>query len=178
MNSPLETGLFLPIRFYDSSYEQDRYKSQSEGVAVLDINLIHVDCDSLAPFQIPINYTGFISTPNNNQITWQLNCAGGDSQIELPYNAGCWQEYLDQTTLIFYTSYLGTDNFSGAVPNGRYYITLMIEDANNQLKIYWSDLFIVSNAGSPYDVVEFLGDVQSASSNNILIDPNNILRIT
>ena len=92
MNSPIETGLFLPIRFYASIAEQDRFKRTSEGVALPNEVYIFVDCKSLAPFQVIVpsisDQSGGELQLIGTDIT--LVCVDGE-RIALPYNATHWQ---------------------------------------------------------------------------------------
>jgi hypothetical protein len=146
MNSPLETGLFLPIRFYDTKAEQDRYKSQSEGVSLIDQCFIHVDCDSLAPFQIISNYENATAFP----ITWKIICAGEESEEFLDFNADHWEEYVDSNGYL-HVSYLGNDNLGVSLGNGRFY--LQVDYAvGYRGYIFYSDIFVVSNSSNVYSV--------------------------
>jgi hypothetical protein len=173
MNSPLETGLFLPIRFYTSLEEQNRYKRTSTGVALVDETYIYVDCVALAPFQIILEQfcdTGIVSAV----IT--LICTDNNAETALPYTESCWELWFDYTNRRTYLSYLGTDDFSAYTYNGRYYIKLDVVDMCEYTTTYYSDIFVIRNCAVPYDLNEYRATSQNINDKR-LIDTSN-LRIT
>jgi hypothetical protein len=169
MNSPLETGLFLPIRFYESLAEQDRYKHQSVGVSYIDENFVYVDCKTLAPFQLL-----FSQMAVNRTISWKVICEGTLEETTMPYNAEHWQEYVDIDLQLIWTSYLGNDDFTGMLSNGRHWIEITIEDADAYTRVYYSDKFVIMNCiTSPYDIAEYRKTTPSDSDLR-LIDATNL----
>lgn len=169
MNSPLETGLFLPLRFYDTLAEQDRYKVQSEGMALLPENYVHVDCTTLAPFQIV-----FSQVANNTSIAFKLVCVDTGAETILPYDAAHWEEIIDTALQLIWTSYLGTDDFTGLIGNGKYYLVVSIEDAYPYTRTFYSDVFMISNCvAGAYDTLEYRK--WTSSDNDLrLIDATNL----
>ncbi len=145
----LESGLFLPIRFYYQQTEQDRFKPQSEGVALTELNYPYVDCVSLAPFQV---------TYVNNVLALGVHlnafCADSGEMISLTYNSAHWQEFID-TDGVYHLSYMGTDDFTGELNNGLYYLGVVIQFSNGS-PYFYSDLFMIKNCSdTPYDTEEF-----------------------
>jgi len=174
MNSPLESGLFLPVRFYNTLAEQDRYKRISQGVALVNEICVYGDCDTLLPFQIILdNYCeeGIVSAI----IT--LVCADG-VENELTFDPTKWELWSNTTTYTTHLSYLGTDNFTGLVSNGRYYIELNVTDMCENTSTYYSDFFMIANCDDLYDVDEYRITSPSQSDKRLTsIDPTD-LRIT
>jgi len=150
MNSDLESGLFLPIRFYATLAEQERYKRQMEGIALLPENYIHVDCKTLAPFQVVFQQMAL-----NTSVSWKLVCADDTTEIDMPYNASHWEEFVKFDEQLIWTSYLGNDDFTGLISNGKYYVVLTIVDANNYTRVFYSDFFMVSNCDEFYDTQNY-----------------------
>ena len=151
MNSNLETGLFLPIRFYNSSTEQDRYKSQSEGVALINQNFVHVDCASLAPFQIILNN---YCEEGTDTIDVHIICTDSGESTDIGYDSDYWEYYTDYDNQRIYMSYLGTQDF-GSLGNGRYYLQITVVDKCEYTNIYTSDIFVISNCSLPADLTEY-----------------------
>jgi len=146
----LESGLFLPIRFYSSLDEQDRYKSHVEGVAFIDLNYVHVDCVALAPFQVVYDQMDVAQSIQLDAI-----CVDTNTLTNLPYNIPQWEEYVDIDNQLVYTSYLGNGDFSGLLSNGMYYFKLTIVDAQPETRYFYSDIFVISNCSSPDDTAEY-----------------------
>lgn len=169
MNSPLESGLFLPIRFYNALTEQDRYKRSSQGTSLIDEVFIFADYKTLCPFQVV-----FQQSAVNTSISWKLICVDTEEEITMPYTAACWEEYTDGTYL--WTSYLGNDDFSSVVYNGLFYIELTIEDADSETYVLYSDLFVVRNGAAAYDTENYR-ITSPSNADKRLIDATN-LRIT
>lgn len=139
----IETGLYLPIRFYLTSSEQDRYKRHSLGVALTELNYPHVDCESLAPFQLVYEYEGYLSTVEINLI-----CADSNEVIALPYNVGgevvIWDDIITADGL-HHLSFFGNAWFGGYTSNGRYYLEVKIILPVGDPVIYYSDIFVIAN---------------------------------
>ncbi len=166
----IETGLYLPIRFYLTSNEQDRYKRHSLGVALTELNYPHVDCTSLAPFQLTYDTDGLFGTADI-----LLICADSSEQVVLPFNALSWEEVI-LATGEHYLSYLGTDDFSGLTHNGLFYLQVSNVTGVGDTITYYSDLFRISNCDStPYDVEEFR--IYSPSQSDIRAIDTTDLRI-
>lgn len=171
MNSTLESGLFLPIRFYGTLAEQDRYKTLSVGVGLLDENYIYADCKTLVPFQVV-----FSQVDVNISISWKLICVDSLEETSMPYTAACWEEYVDVDQQMIWTSYLGTDDFTGTVDNGKYYIVLTIKDAQGVDRVYYSDIFIIRNCSTTYDVDDYR--ITTPSNDDKRLINTSDLRIT
>jgi len=122
MNSPIETGLFLPIRFYDTLAEQNRFKRISEGVALIDEVYIYADCKLLLPFQIVKLYSA------SHTLKWYLICIDTEETVELDVDYAYWELYDNGTYT--WISYLGQQDLSGYTSNGMYYIQLQISVSN------------------------------------------------
>lgn len=167
MNS-LESGLFLPIRFYWNISEQDRYKRHSLGVSLTDLNYVHVDCTTLAPFQI-----SYMQGVTALGVSIALVCANGDNIVALPYNSAHWHEYIDDEGMYF-LSYLGDDDFSSYTDNGLKYLIVTIQTSSGD-RSWYSDLFMISNCETtPYGVEEFRSWVGSDSTNLRAIDATDL----
>jgi len=147
MNSPLETGLFLPIRFYNTLAEQDRYKRMSEGVALLDEAFVYADCKSLCPFQIILKQ---YCEEGVSDVIFDLVCYDGNITT-LPYTPASWELWSDTTNQLSYFSYLGNDDFTGLIESGKYYIQLTVIDMCGYTNTYYSDYFVVRNCDIFYD---------------------------
>jgi len=145
----LESGLYLPIRFYHKLSEQDRLKRHSVGVALTELNYPYVDCSTLAPFQVSFS-SGDVITG----ITLFAYCIGSTESVELSYSASDWQEFTSDDG-IYYLSYLGTSDFTGLLSNGLYYLELSLAFSDTSLTFY-SDLFMVGNCISEaYETSEY-----------------------
>jgi len=180
MNSPLETGLFLPLRFYNNLSEQDRYKRLSEGVALIDQAYIHADCVTLLPFQIILKQ---YCEEGVSTITNTLICTDGDSTV-LPYTAASWELWSDTTNQLTYLSYLGDSDFTGYVNNGKYYLEITVVDMCGYTNTYYSDYFVITNCGTIvtppiiYDTVDYRITSPSDDDKRMIdIDNPNDLRI-
>ena len=159
MNSPIETGLFLPIRFYESLGEQDRYKRISKGVALPDEVFVYVDCDTLAPFQVVIK-----DNEELESVDWSIICLDTEEETVLPYTAADWEywAYVPEQRL----SYLGTTSLSGYVTNGRSYLELTVTTsylAETYINKYYSDIFVIKNCSDFYET----DDYRITSTSNI-----------
>jgi len=176
MNSNLESGLFLPIRFYNSLWEQNRYKRLSVGVGLLDSVYIHVDCTHLAPFQVVLNN---YCEEGVSSVTFNLICIDGTETISLPFNANYWELYSNYDTQTTTFSYLGEDDFSASTTNGKWYIELIVNDMCENTSTFYSDLFVIASCGVSETI--FATENYRVTSNNPndkrLIDTTN-LRIT
>lgn len=170
MNSPLESGLFLPIRFYESLDQQDRFKRISEGVSIPNEVYIFVDCKSLAPFQLILAQFSFSLT-----VTWRIYCIDESIPTELPFNASDWEFYYDNHK--HWISYLGTGDLTGYINNGKYYLEVMIRDFDNLDHYYYSDIFIVDNCNELYETTNFRLTSQSTKDKRT-IDGTNLRIIT
>ena len=169
MNSTIETGLFLPIRFYDTLAEQDRFKRTSEGVSLINEVYIFVDCKTLAPFQIIFpRYSLALN------ITWRIYCIDDPDPIVLPVDYANWEFYFDGTK--HHISYLGTADLTGFVNNGKNYIEVTVTDNDNKMFTYYSDFFIVNNCYELYETTNFRLTSPSDSDKRT-VDGTN-LRIT
>lgn len=176
MNSNLESGLFLPIRFYNSIDEQNRYKRLSIGVGLVDSVYVHVDCTSLAPFQVVLNN---YCEEGVASVTFDLICIDGTETISLPFTENFWEAYSDydkQTTTL---SYLGEDDFSAYTTNGKWYIHLIVNDMCENTSSFYSDLFVIAScySNNPIFQNENYRITSSNSNDKRLIDATN-LRIT
>ena len=146
----IETGLYLPIRFYLTSTEQDRYKRHSIGVALTELNYPYVDCTSLAPFQMT-----YESAHYANLIEITAYCSDTNEAIVLPYTAEHWEDYFGSDDL-HSLSYLGTDDFTGLLANGMYFLYVKITRLIGAPIEYYSDLFRIANCGdAPYETESF-----------------------
>jgi len=164
----------LPVRFYNTLAEQDRYKRISKGVALVEEIYIYGDCKTLLPFQVILNNyceEGIVSAV----IT--MVCASGD-EFELPFNTSFWELWSNTTTQQTHLSYLGTDDFSGFFGNGTYYIKLDVIDMCENTSTYYSDFFVIANCDSTYDVDEYRITSQSNSDKRLVNINTNDLRIT
>jgi len=149
--SELESGLLLPIRFYNALSEQDRYKNQSKGVSLTELNYPFVDCSKLAPFQL---YTPSLDYSMSISIQFKAVCADTEQVITLPYDGTKWLE--EATDNGNYWSYLGNDDFSGLLNNGLFYLTVNIVFGDGNMLKFYSDLFMIGNcAEASYDTDEF-----------------------
>lgn len=169
MNSPIETGLFLPIRFYETLTEQNRYKKISEGVALIDEVYIYADCKHLLPFQIV-----FAQDDTTSTIEWKLICTDTGDEIDLPYNASSWETYLNNG--YEWDSYLGDDDFSGITFNGKFYFVVTITNSLAEVTNYYSDVFVIRNCDSYYDDSNYR--ITSPSNNDKRLIDTTDLRIT
>lgn len=165
----LESGLFLPIRMYESVNHQDRYKSQSLGVALIDLNYPYVDCKALAPFQIVYQQMDVAT-----DIDIALICADTGTVTALDYDSNHWEEYIDLDAQLVHTSYLGTDDWGALTDNGLYYLRVTIVDANSYTRVYYSDLFMIANC-----ITEtILPDADSAEYRKYSLDPESIRKVS
>lgn len=145
----LESGLYLPIRFYQYQTEQDRFKRHSTGVALTELNYPYVDCEKLAPFQVT-----YLNNVLALGVHFNAFCADTNEMISLPYNSAHWEEHIDDSG-IYHLSYLGTDDLSGYLSNGLYYFGIVITFSNGS-PYFYSDLFMVANCGTTaYETEEF-----------------------
>lgn len=166
----LESGLLLPIRFYDTYEEQDRFKNQSVGVALTEQNYPYVDCKTLAPFQIVYAQMDYATS-----ISWKLVCADTGAETSLTFTASEWQEYIDGDAQLVYTSYLGEGDFSSEAYNGLFYFEVTIVDAQAETRIFYSDLFMIDNCGeTAYNVEEYRiwnsqTDIRAIDANDLRI---------
>ena len=169
MNSPIETGLFLPIRFYETLTEQNRYKRISTGVALIDEIYIYADCKYLLPFQVV-----FFQDSTTSSIAWTLICSDTGEEIILPYNASEWETYNNQD--FEWISYIGITDLSGLLSNGKFYIKLKVTNILSEVKEFYSDEFVIRNCSAYYDENNYR--LTSPNQNDRrLIDTTN-LRIT
>jgi len=172
----LESGLYLPIRFYAEQSEQDRHKRHSLGVSLTELNYPYVDCTSLAPFQV-----SFMSPTVASEILLYAKCADTDELISLTLQPTDYHEIVNSDG-IYYFSYLGSGNFAGDLNNGLYYLVIVIvvgEESNN----FYSDLFMIKNCADaePYDIGEyraFVSGSQIRSDDNLRAIDTTDLRIT
>ena len=169
MNSPIETGLFLPIRFYETLNEQNRYKRISSGVALVDEVYIYADCKYLLPFQVV-----FFQDSTTASTAWTLVCSDTGDEIELPYNASEWELYGNNE--YEWISYLGLTDVSGLLFNGKFYIRLSVTNIASEVKEFYSDEFIVRNCNAYYEENNYRLTTPNQSDRR-LIDTTN-LRIT
>ncbi len=163
----LESGLILPLRFYRSKAEQDRYKNHVDGVAFLPENYVHVDCVAFAPFQIAL----LTSNDNEPAITWKIVCAETEEETNLPVNGASWEQYFDATNQILYVSYLGNDDLSGYADKGMYYFVVSYTEL---VETFYSDFFYISNCANPDDIHEYRrwankGDRRKIDTNDLRI---------
>ena len=169
MNSPIETGLFLPIRFYETLTEQNRYKRISTGVALIDEIYIYADCKYLLPFQVV-----FFQDSTTSSISWTLICSDTGEETILPYNASEWETYNNQD--FEWISYIGITDLSGLLSNGKFYIKLEVTNILSEVKEFYSDEFVIRNCSAYYDENNYR--LTSPNQNDRrMIDTNN-LRIT
>ena len=150
MNSPLESGLFLPLRFYPTLAEQNRYRPISQGVGLLDETFIYADCTSLLPFQILIQQRESIEPA-----LLAVKCADtGETEFDTDaFPVECWEQYLDVDKSVLWISYLGKDVFAG-LNNGRKWIEFSFLDEQSSLITFYSDIFMVSNCNITDPVYE------------------------
>jgi len=172
MNSPLESGLFLPVRFYKTLAEQDMYKRISAGVALIDEVYIYADCKTLIPFQIILNN---YCEEGINGIFLELVCIDGD-EILLTASDQDFEYWNDTVNQLSYYSYLGNADFTGQIGNGKYYIRLTVVDMCEYTNIYYSDYFVIRNCETSYDIAEYRITSQNQSDKR-LVDLTD-LRIT
>jgi hypothetical protein len=171
MNSTIETGLFLPIRFYETLAEQDRFKRTSEGVALINEVYIFADCKTLCPFQIILpRYSATITQK------WRIYCVNETMPAELPVNATEWEIYDDGTK--HWISYLGTCDLRGYTNNGKSYLEVEIIDSDTVSHFYYSDLFIINNCDDLYETSNFrltspsVNDKRTIDGTNLRITTN------
>jgi len=172
MNSPLETGLFLPLRFYNTITEQDRFKRNSIGLSLIDEIYLYADCDTLMPFQIYLTELDDIV-----DITINLICEDGTSTV-LPYNSTEWEFYVDE---LQWVSYLGTDSFLGLYTKGRYYLQVDIEldNTDNTVLSFYSDIFAVGDcATGSSDSIDYRTTTPSIMDKRLVDINTDDLRIT
>lgn len=146
----LESGLLLPIRFYNNKEEQDRYKNQSQGVALTELNYPYVDCAKLAPFQIILPQVELAV-----EFVLKAICANTGTTITLPFNAVHWQETVLNS--IHWVSYLGTDTFTSLSGNNLYYLELFLAFEDEGHLYYYSDLFMTLPCDSSPDMAKSMG---------------------
>lgn len=168
MNSPIETGLFLPIRFYETLAEQNRFKRIAEGVALIDEIYIYADCNLLLPFQIVKQSSA------SHTIQWFLVCID-ESESELLYTEAEW-EFYDNGTYTW-ISYLGQQNLNAYTTNGMFYIRLEVTDSDSNVSTYYSDVFLIRNCDSYYDDTNYRLTSPS-NSDKRLIDTTDLRIIT
>ena len=169
----LESGLLLPIRFYNTLEEQDRYKNHALGVALNEKTYPYVDCASLAPFQITWETRDYTYYANNQLI---LICVDRGTETALPYNHLHWQEYVG-TGDTHYHSYMGTDDFSAFTFNGLFYLEFRCTfTPTMEFRIFYSDLFMIANCDETgYDIEDYR--IWSSGANYRSVDATD-LRIT
>lgn len=168
----LESGLFLPIRFYLQKTEQDRYKAHSVGVSLLPECFPHIDCKSLAPFQLNYN-----SEVLSDLILFYAYCANTEQINSLLVDSAHWNEHISNGT-DYSLSYMGTDDFTGELNNGLYYFVVVVAFPDEITATYYSDLVMVSNCGGDsYDIEEYRVHSHQSGSNFRAIDATD-LRIT
>jgi len=137
-NTQLEQGLFLPIRFYTSITEKEKYKPLSQGVAN-NYSYVYVDSNRLIPFQIYIPYLYVIETVN---IT--LHCVETGETTSLGDVASkCVGTYefevgLDRGVLIYKGDARGL-----GLATGLHYIDVNLSSPNGDIILY-SDDFMIS----------------------------------
>lgn len=168
MNSPLETGLFLPIRFYETLAEQDRFKRISEGVSLIDEVYVYADCKTLLPFQIVTAYTLGYS------FKWYIVCLDTENISEMVVDYDYWEGWSTADNL--WISYLGNQDLSAYTSNGRHYIQVDFKDNNNVVKSFYSDIFVIRNCNNYYEDNNYR-ITSSSNSDRRLIDVTD-LRIT
>ena len=169
----LESGLYLPIRFYLAQSEQDRNKRHSTGVALTELNYPYVDCVSLAPFQVSFPSGSMLKT-----VLLYATCVDDGVLIPLTLQTTDYHEIIRSDGMYFF-SYLGTGNFSGVLSNGLHYLTLAIvigEESND----FYSDLFMIKNcAETQYDTTEYrMYDTRDSRSGKLRLVDATDLRIT
>ena len=169
MNSPIETGLFLPIRFYETLAEQDRFKRISEGVALIDEVYIYADCRYLLPFQIT-----FYQDDTTVTVEWKAICTDTGDEIVLPYDPNNWESYFNGT--YEWVSYLGTEDLTGQLSNGRFYIQVILTNSLSEIRNFYSDIFVIRNCSDYYDENNYRLTTPN-NNDRRLIDATN-LRIT
>lgn len=167
----IETGLYLPIRFYQTSTEQDRYKRHSLGVSLTELNYPYVDCASLAPFQIR-HATDSETNYAPNAVILTAICADTNTVIPLPYNAAFWENY--NANDVNWLSYLGGDDFTGLLQNGLYYLEVYFAFPSGDNWTYYSDLFRISNCGIAYDTEEYRVYSETIEDTKRLIDVTDL----
>ena len=166
----LESGLYLPIRFYQNLSEQDRNKRQSIGVALTELNYVYIDCATLAPFQLLYPDTSAFISANIDVI-----CANSGTIVNIPYNGASWNDKANDfgsNTL----TYSGDATLTG-LGNGLFYMAVNVVLASETQTLY-SDLFMIKNCGeTSYTTQDFRIHNQQAGNNFRAIDPTD-LRIT
>ena len=136
--SGLETGLLLPIRFYRTLAEQDRYKNQSLGVALTELNYPYVDCTKLAPFQVNVS-DSFTEIDFPMEYSLTAICVDTGERINLPINITHWSQLIYGDT--YSLSYFGTDDFTGLLSNALYYLEIYADFEAWGVTYFYSDLF-------------------------------------
>lgn len=169
--SNLESGLFLPIRFYLKETEQDRYKRHSLGVALTELNYPYVDCKTLAPFQV-----SYDSPIYSELILFYAACADTGELTSLDVNSEHWKENIENGNE-YSLSYLGSDDFSGVLSNGMYYLIVVVSFSGEVTADFFSDMIMISNCGAENDTDEFRIHSKQPGANFRAIDVTD-LRIT
>jgi hypothetical protein len=174
----LESGLFLPIRFYGSLAEQNRYRPHAEGVSYIKENYVVVDSVSLAPFQLLL-----ADTQPLIGIDWKLICSdtGEETPCETPRiypeTNPTWEDYIESGGFR-HLSYLG--NSANSMNNGLYYlyvsVSIQYDPETEIVREFYSDEFRINNSASPHDITEYRRYSDNPSDKRI-VDPNT-LRIT
>lgn len=134
----IETGLYLPIRFYQKLTEQDRYKRHALGVSLTELNYAYVDCQSLAPFQLVYDNEQFATS-----IGMDVICADSGERSVFAYNASLWDDVIVTDTL-HHLSYNAGGWYVG-LTNGKYYLEVTINIPGTSPIVFFSDLFMVGN---------------------------------
>lgn len=138
----------MPLRFYPTLQEQDRFKTHVVGVSFIDLNYVHADCRALIPFQI-----AFVNAQLLENIEWSAVCVDTGDEISLVWNNAKWEQWYDTEKGQVYVSYLGSDDLDG-LGNGKYYLKVTFPDAY-PIRTFYSDEFIISNCASPADISEY-----------------------
>lgn len=164
----IESQLILPIRFYNFLTEQDRYKRHSIGVALTELNYPYVDATTLAPFQILGNEVA----DDLMSITWAIVCADTGVETALTYSDDHWADnvldYAEHRTM-----YLGTQDLSAFTDNGLYYLKVVITYASGAVT-YYSDLFMINNAGDDPFEIDMFRSWSSSSADLRAIDTTDL----
>jgi hypothetical protein len=169
MINELETNLYLPIRFYNTIAEQDRYKPHVIGVSFIDLNYPYADQTVLAPFQVILQY--YCATIDSIEL--YIICTDTLESVTLDVHLEHWEVYVDTVNEITYLSYLGNDDFSGLIGKGLHHLQLGVTDDCSNDSNYYSDYFMVDDLGGLAGIVEYRylqsGELRGVNVNDLRI---------
>lgn len=148
-SSLIEAGLFLPLRFYDSLDQQERFKPLSEGVSN-NYSYVYVDSLSLIPFQI--HTEGY-------KVSVHAICVDTGEEIDLPNIEAATNS--EGGSGLQMTIYHG-DATDVLEPNALYYLKIVFSEST-----VYSDIFktLPDDPGSNFVKIKYkntvaVGDIE------------------